>query len=265
MRLAHITDTHLNRVEKIKRYSFYNSLQPYDAVIHTGDISDGLNLYSHLSEMAEIFNKNIYFVIGNHDYWHSDFETIENKIQQLQTKHSNLHYLNDIYNLIQLNPTTCLIGDNSWYDAGWRFPKTPFIFLWDWKHIGDFNQLETTKEKYQLMKDLALQSSQRIFKKLTSALEQYQTIYLALHMPPYSEGWRNKILTPSQWFWAPYESSKLIARTIEDLANRNLYKKIIILSGHSHIERKEMISPNLELIVGKAKTGKCFISEIIYL
>lgn len=262
MKLAHITDVHLDYVDKTNRYSFYKTLKRYDGIICTGDTSNGLDLILHLSELLEEVNKPLYLINGNHDFYYSSFENVKNKLKLLKQRNNNFYYLTN-ENIIKLNGTTSLIGDDGWCDGKWRFPLTSLVFSWDWKNIWDFRDCSNKNEKYQLMFDLCLLSAQRISKKLELALHQSQTVYLATHFPPWCEGWNKKRMSLSDLFWAPYEGSKFIAKTIEDIMKREPYKKLIVLSGHCHYKRYETISNNIELRVGNAEVGKPSIEQII--
>lgn len=64
MKYAWATDTHLDRISLDERISFYQKLSSYDGVFITGDISNGKMLISHLTELLNEVDKNVYFVLG---------------------------------------------------------------------------------------------------------------------------------------------------------------------------------------------------------
>lgn len=255
---AFLTDIHCNLVLPIYFEQFCNALKniPCNGYIISGDISSGPYLEENLEFLAKIVEKPIYFILGNHDHYGVYFLETREITKNLVKRNNNLHYLTDL-ELIQLNDEACLIGDDGWYDALWKIPKTPFIFLTDWYFIKDFRSLFSFEEKLYLTRELAFQSAINLEKKLKKAIEKYNTIYMVTHIPP----WPEKSLF--DWFWKPYNSSKILSKKITEIMNNNKNKQLIILSGHTHTKRVEQISDNIQLIVGGADFGSPEVQKIL--
>lgn len=67
MRLAWLTDIHLNFLDDAERRRFLETVATQsDAVAISGDIGESPNILGYLKEMEEILRKRIYFVLGNH-------------------------------------------------------------------------------------------------------------------------------------------------------------------------------------------------------
>ena len=70
MRLAWLTDIHLNFVGTAARRALMEKVERVcDAVVISGDIAESHDVEGYLTEMEEIVQKPIYFVLGNHDFY----------------------------------------------------------------------------------------------------------------------------------------------------------------------------------------------------
>ncbi len=69
MRLAWLTDIHLNFLDSAKRPQFLETVaERADTVAISGDIGESINIIQFLNEMEAILRRPIYFVLGNHDF-----------------------------------------------------------------------------------------------------------------------------------------------------------------------------------------------------
>jgi Icc protein len=255
-----LTDTHLNFLESYKIVEFFLELkfQEADGIFLTGDISNGPNVCKHLRWLQKILDKPVYFVLGNHDYYRSSFEEVEQSVTSLVKSNESLHYLS-VEQPISLNGDTALIGHNGWYDAKWHDPLLPVVFLADWYFIDNFKLGQSNKARMQLMRDRASEAAKSIGKSLQNALRDHSTVYLLTHFPPwpyYQYGIRDN-------FWKPFNSSRIIAETIEDTMKYFPNKKLIVLAGHTHEVRYTRVAPNIELRVARAELKKPSIGNIV--
>jgi predicted MPP superfamily phosphohydrolase len=110
-KIAWITDSHLNFLEKPEREVFYTQIKEFDVsgVLITGDIAESKNICSLLNEFSTNLNQPIYFVLGNHDYYFSNVVDVRAKIQQACSLNKNLKWLGQ-GDIIQLNESTVLVG-----------------------------------------------------------------------------------------------------------------------------------------------------------
>lgn len=95
MKLAWLTDIHLNFLEAPDRLLFYQSMidSAADAVLISGDIAEASSIVTLLSEMAEAIKKPIYFVAGNHDYYRGDVTSVHQALDALTKKQVGLCWL----------------------------------------------------------------------------------------------------------------------------------------------------------------------------
>ena len=82
MKLAWVTDIHLNFLEFADRKRFYKDIvaTKSNAVLVSGDIAEATAVFGILEEMAQHIAKPIYFVLGNHDYYQSSVENVKQKL-----------------------------------------------------------------------------------------------------------------------------------------------------------------------------------------
>ena len=110
-RLAWITDPHLNHVP-VHAWDRWvdnvKSLQP-DAIVITGDISEGDDVTFQLQRITETFGVDIYFVLGNHDFYQSSIAKTRRSVIDLCRDQPKLHFLTDLMP-IELSPSVFLIG-----------------------------------------------------------------------------------------------------------------------------------------------------------
>lgn len=258
------TDLHLNF---LNRYSIINFLLSIhranvDGVFITGDISTGDKIVEHLSWMENIVKKPIYFTLGNHDFFNSNFSDVKLEIKKLCKKNQQLNYLTNINNHISLTKDIALIGHDGWYDSRWREPLTSLVFMWDWFFIKDFRSLVSNYNRMNLVRNLADEAAESIGNKLKSALVEHSTVYLLTHFPPWPE--KHYLFGEiAKNFWAPYNSSMVLANTLKSIMDNHPSKNLIVFSGHVHVKRNEMITPNIQLRVGGGAHGKAMIEDIL--
>lgn len=183
-------------------------------------------------------------------------------MSNLNKKYNNLHYLSE-ENSISLSENIGIIGHNGWYDAGWRTPILPFVFLVDWYFIHDFRFNDSNVNRISLMKYKASVATENLKFKLEKSLKTYHTIYLLTHFPPWPEKNSGGMV---EKFWMPYNSSKIVAdmlmATMQKYPNQNL----IVLSGHVHPKNtyKMKISPNIDCYIGRALSDVSKIDTIVF-
>ena len=115
MKLAWVTDIHLNFLESSDRKKFYQDVVATDsnAVLVSGDIAEAPTVSEILEEMAQHIAKPIYFVLGNHDYYQRSVENIRKTVTKLSQKNSSANYLPET-GLVQLSKNTLLLGEDCW-------------------------------------------------------------------------------------------------------------------------------------------------------
>lgn len=264
MKFAWITDPHFDFISKPQFINFALDLEEQNlaGLILTGDISNGLNIKKHLVWLQRIVGCPVYYVLGNHDRYRSSFAEV-NKITT-EINSANLLYLSRESKPITLCPKVALIGNDGWYDAYYRIPKTPIIFLLDWYFIKEFKEAKSNQDRLKFARQLAHDAAMHIAKNLLEALKEHDLIFLATHWPPWPEQYPNWFGLAEK-FWMPYNSSKIMAETLVNIMDQYPNKKLMVLGGHTHRKRIEKISHNIELQIGGVLRGMPEVQSIITL
>lgn len=255
-----LTDTHFDFINRNKLFEFFALLRQLkcDGIFISGDISTGKYLSEHISLLLKSTEIPIYYTIGNHDIYKTNFASIYKQMNNLMEEDERLHYLTSL-NCIELNKNVGLIGHDGWYDARWRAPLTNIVFYADFSQIEDFKKLKNNNERIELVRKLSDEAASSISTKLTLALSKYDTVYMITHFPPWPDDSNNL----SSKFWMPYNSSKIMSETIENIMQHHQNKNLIILSGHTHHRRNIKITDNIELRVGASTLTKPEIQDIL--
>jgi predicted phosphohydrolase len=265
MKLAWLTDIHLNFLEKDKRENFYQEIiaTKADAILITGDIAEASSLSALLEEMAAIIKKDIYFVLGNHDYYSGGINEVRNNMEIL-SKTKKLFWLPTV-GIQTLNPETLLIGQDGWADGRLGDYHNSRISLNDSRMIVDLFQEKILGKSHLLkkMQELADFDAIQLEKNLTNAIKKSpKKIIILTHVPPFKEACchEGKI---SDENWLPYFSSKVSGDILEKIAADFPSIEFLTLCGHTHSESFYQPLPNLIVKAGKAKYFGPIIQEII--
>lgn len=266
-KIAWLTDAHLNFLEPEARNIFYQKVSgaDMDAVLITGDIAEATSICKLLTEFSENVDKDIYFVLGNHDYYLGNVVKVRREVQQLCNKNKKLHWLGKP-EIIKLSHQTILLGHDGWADARYGDFDRSNINLNDSRYIAELFQASALGKaalKYEMQK-LADTDAVALEKTLQEAIAKNnpQKVIVATHVPPFKECCRYKG-KPSDENWQPYFSSKATGDVISAAAKKHPAINFLVLCGHTHT--KHAIKPfnNLEVRVGGAEYYQPEVQEII--
>lgn len=231
MEFAWLSDIHMNFLTNpgVKR-KFLDSIRDCKKPLFiTGDISDGRKLQLNLTELAEASEYPVYFVTGNHDYYHSSFKKTDALIRRMTKEHSNLVYLTET-GITPLSDTCCVIGVDSWYD-GKIVPSlcTTELAMNDFNYIEDLS-VGSRDFKIKVFQDRASNALDHLKALCEVAAKKYKKIIILSHPVPFGrmDEFKGSSLSP---FYVWHEAGAFIL----DFAERNKEKSFLWLSGHTHI------------------------------
>ena len=262
MRIIWVTDIHLNFLQPQERSAFYSSLDDSqaEAVFITGDIAEAPSLRELLLEMQRAIALPIYFVLGNHDFYHGSIEVVRRDTQDWCQVQSGLHYLTGLQ-AIELTPKTVLIGHDGWGDGRLgNYAQSP-VRLSDQELILDFQGLnrEAVMGKLQVLGD---EAAQNLGVTLSKAPDLYQEVICLTHVPPFKEAcWYQGNVGNDDWL--PYFSCKAVGDVLFEVAKDRPQVTITVLCGHTHHSGSVEVLPNLRVITGSAEYGDPCISDIL--
>ncbi len=262
MRIVWVTDIHLNFMGPKERSAFYSTLcdSHPEAVFITGDIAEAPCLREMLLEMQQAIAVPIYFVLGNHDFYHGSIEAVTRDIQALCLTQTGLHYLS-ASELVELTPKTVLLGHDGWGDGRLgNYEQSP-VTLNDQKLIHDFQGLDREAVLAKLYA-LGDEASHHIGVTLSKALDSYEEVICLTHVPPFKEAcWYQGKMGNDDWL--PYFSCKAVGDVLLTAAEDRPSATIRVLCGHTHHAGIVEMSPNLRVFTGSAEYGEPCISDVL--
>ena len=139
MKLAWMTDIHLNFLDSDARRLFYQEILKTSsyAVLISGDIAEAISVSGILTEMVDYIKKPIYFILGNHDYYRGEVDKVRESLGALTEKHDLLFWL-PAAGVQVFNNNTVLIGQDGWADG----------------RLGDYHNSRITLNDSRMILDL---------------------------------------------------------------------------------------------------------------
>jgi len=265
--LAWVTDPHFNCLKPGKVKAFGHMLRrKADCCIITGDISEGNTVCEHLTEFQEGFGGYVYFVLGNHDFWYSDFTTVRSSISKLCQENTTLKYLNEgsVYRVGH----TQLCGVDGWYDyqAG-EVDRSPRMTMREWEVMEDFASFKRQLrfgDAEPLVRYLRYlgQESAVTAREILAKCDKNQSVIFATHVPPFAEAsWHNGKLSPPETM--PLYSNIALGYVLNEWATDAQY--LTTICGHAHSKGVYKPSDKHQVLTGEAQYGNPKINKIFYL
>ncbi len=250
-KLAHCSDLHLDHLARKHGESsitefgeLINRSMDAHGIQHlmiTGDISNSSQLVDDLTQfMKTMQEKQVFFVLGNHDFYGGTFDETRAKVDKLQEKlgADKLCYVTNSEPVKLFDGKVLLTGHDGWYDGGYAdWFDHRVVVLNDEYYIKDLEVLRHNRHLlYQKLRSLAKKA---VAKLEGIELKPDQTLVFLTHVPPYPEAcsYRGK---PTNEFYLPCFSSQLLGDALFDLSvaleyeQENCGAMIQVFCGHTH-------------------------------
>lgn len=259
MKIAWLTDIHLNFLDANTRVKFYNHVNEsgVEKIIITGDIAEAKDVCGILEEFSRHVSACIYFVLGNHDYYFGSVESVRKDIRALCNQKNQLIWLGKP-EIISLSDVKILVGHDGGADARYGDFEHSTVSLNDSRLIAELYQafLLNKAELKRAMQKLADEDASILLNTLENAIHvKAKEIIIATHVPPFPEcSWHRD--RPSDKDWLPYFASKAMGDVIKSVADQNEDIQFLVLCGHTHAAKAVQISNNLSVRVGAAEYYK---------
>lgn len=268
MKLAWLTDIHLNFLDEDGREGFYQdiAMTQCDGVLISGDIAEAPSLVALLTEMVVSIDRAIYFVLGNHDYYKGQVSKVREAMTKLTIAHEKLFWLPASGQKI-LDNDTILLGQDGWADGRLGDYTNTRLELNDSRMILDLFQKKILGKFAVLekMQQLADADAMQLKNDLDQAVSRHpKKIIILTHVPPFRETclYNGEISNDD---WLPYFSSKATGDVLMQAAQANPTVKFLVLCGHTHGRAYFKPLDNLEVKVGQAEYNQPELQEIITL
>lgn len=261
-RLAWITDIHWDRVEledRAEQTEWIDAARP-DALIVSGDIGEAPSFAEFLGYLHDRLNLPIYFVLGNHDFWHGSLNQVRAAAGQLSENLANLHYLSAL-DVVPLTATAALIGYEGWGDGRAGDPLGVPDFPRDFRHIADFVGLSKA-ERIARLNRLGDEAAEHLREKLLRALNAYPQVYLVTHVPPFREASLDAYRICHQ-HKLPFYCCQAVGEMLRSMMSRYPDRQLTVLCGHTHHDCDLKVENNLRVLVKESSYTGCFPPTMI--
>lgn len=263
-RLAWLTDIHLDFLTLNQLSIFCEKIKSkiIDGYLFGGDISVAPVLIMHLKILADMLQKPIYFVLGNHDYYNGSIRQIRSDISIACRANEYLHWLPD-EGVIEISERAALIGHGCWADGRLGNAENSQVLLNDYVLINEFVNLSTS-ERFRLLNRLGDEAAVKVEKLLLKAITSFDKIILLTHVPPFKESsWYNAHISDDEFL--PHFSCFAVGQKLLEIMKKFPDKTLTVLCGHTHGKGQAHISENILVKTGGATYRKPEIQEIIEL
>ncbi|MCA9247975.1 MAG: metallophosphoesterase [Planctomycetales bacterium] len=253
-RIAWLTDIHLNFVDDDRFDEFLLALHDCDADAYLlgGDIAEAPSCLSYLEKIDRQLGKPIYFVLGNHDYYHGSIPAVREAATELCRQRPLLHFLTSGV-VIPLAQDVGLVGHDGWADGRAGNYAQSNVMLSDYRLIKEFAPMFfEPAARGKLLAALGDEAAVAIRTSLLVALERFEHVYLLMHVPPLREAcWHEGRISDDDW--APHFVCQAAGEAILDLMSRHSTHKLTVLCGHTHSDGVCRPLPNVEILTGRAE------------
>ncbi|MEP7325101.1 MAG: metallophosphoesterase [Gemmatimonadota bacterium] len=254
MRLAWATDIHLEFLTPAGLARFVVTLaeSKAEALLLGGDISQALGIEKHLRILERALERPIYFVLGNHDYYHGRVEPVRERITAITGASSLLRWLPSS-GPVGLSDTCGLLGHDGWADGRFGDYANSRVMLNDYRMIEDFIPLGPA-ERLTRMQSLAQGAADFVRAQLPRALERWQQVIFLTHVPPFAEAaWHMGKISDDDWL--PHFASRVTGEALREIMTQHPDRELLVLCGHTHSAGEVSVLPNLRVLTGGARYG----------
>lgn len=253
-RLGWATDLHVNFVTLADWERFVAEVRDahLDGLLVTGDISEAEDLSFQLRRMEAEIDVPIFFVLGNHDFYHGSIEQIRETVRDTSEQLPKLHYLTGAQP-IPLAESWTLVGDDGWADArAGDYYQSP-VRMNDFQLIQDLTGLDSKTRRKRLRREGAA-SAVRLHRLLTIAAQHSRQILVLTHVPPFLESCWYEGAHSDDW-WSPFFVNHTLGWMLRRFCTAHPGHQITVLCGHTHHAGFSQIAKNLRVWTGAAEYG----------
>lgn len=276
-RLAWLTDIHLNFVDAAAIAALESDIRfrQVDGVLISGDIAEAPSFASYLKDLQLRVGVPVYFVLGNHDFYHGSIASAREAARELTRSGIGLHYLPEA-GVVPLSETTALVGHDAWGDARIGDFLNSTIRLNDYRLIAElctrFPDLPhgpssrrselSPQELQQKLQALGDEAAAHLNHALTEALAKHRHAFVLIHVPPFRESCvYDGAVTDDNW--APHFTCDAVGKMLLEIAAAHPDRKITVLCGHTHGGVGYKPRNNLHIITGAAEYRAPIIQDVL--
>jgi Icc protein len=259
-KLLWITDIHLDFLSAPEVDRFIGKLQSEvpDVLLIGGDISVAPKVSVLLKKFEDAIDSKIYFVLGNHDFYHGSIAGLKKEIAELTKTSETLVFL-DGSQPIEISKDIMLVGHGCWADGRNGNYETSDIMLNDYFLIDELKGLSKMKRLAKLH-ELGDEAAERLRHNLNLAFEKSKNVLCLTHVPPFKEAcWYQGHVSDDESL--PHFSCKAVGDVMLGIMQKRTDSRLTVLCGHTHNPGKAQILDNLVVITGGAEYGRPAVQD----
>ncbi len=260
-RVVWLTDIHLNFLSDLRIAAFLAEVAAArpDAVLIGGDIGEAHNVCDYLGLLRASLSAPIYFVLGNHDFYHGSVRATRERVAQFCEEHSGLHYLT-VESFHKLSPHVGIVGHDGWADGRLGDYSRSLVRMLDWKLIDEL-QPHDRQTRWEVLKGLADEAAAHLRCTLPAALEQFRHVVLLTHVPPFLEAcWHEGRISDAEW--SPHFTCYAMGQAILEIMDAHPDQKLTVFCGHTHGQGEAQPRENVLVLTGGAEYGAPQIARV---
>jgi len=265
MQLDWITDPHLDHISEKDLLGFLDCLhkRPSDALLVTGDIAESRSIYEFLGLLSGAYQRPIYFVLGNHDFYGAPIPATKQKVRSVcaNVPPGILNWLTESP-VIHLNPHTVIVGHDGFYDGQLGDGRKTTLSMMDFntRHgIPELYQALTTRGNdrlFDLIRAMGQECTDFLEAQIDLALTpDIKRILILTHVPPFHESslFRGKISDSQS---VPFYVNKSLGDMLRRKSAQHPDVQFRVHAGHTHGPCYYQAEVNLSVQVGSARYEK---------
>jgi Icc protein len=259
MKLAWATDVHFDFVREAGMDHFCDGFRAAEAdgLLLTGDIAHAGILDTVLGGLERRLARPIWFVLGNHDFYGGSVDEVRARAGAL-SREAPIVWLGAV-DVVELSPRTALVGHDGWGDARFGDHAGSGVMLNDFLRIADL-RLGDRAELGRVLGRLGDESAAHLGRVLPAALERFEHVLVATHVPPFREACLHDGMVASDEF-LPYFACRATGEVLREAAARHPRRRLTVLCGHTHCAGDYRPLPNLRVVTGGAEYGRPALQE----
>jgi hypothetical protein len=265
MKLDWITDPHLDHLpDAAALIKFVDVLhaRPSDGLLITGDIAESSTLHDFLGIVSGAYQKPIFFVLGNHDYYGAWMDQTHERARLLcsMVPDGILNWMPEA-GPVELEKGVFITGVDGLYDgkegagSGTDLGMTDF-----YPHHGIMDLAQQlalgTHFLFEKLDELAHSSTSLLEQQLETAVaRRARRVLILTHVPPFlgASRFRGR---PSDPRSAPFYVNKTMGNMLLHFCGRHPGVEFELFAGHTHGKCVYQAATNLVVRVGGARYSR---------
>jgi predicted phosphohydrolase len=229
-------------------------------VLLGGDIGESQNICDYLARLHDAIPAPIYFVLGNHDYYHGSIAQVRRQVVEFCQAYPRLTFLTTS-DVVALSPHVALVGHDGWADGRLGDYPRSLVMMQDYRLIAELAGLDK-RQRWDVLQALGDEAAAHIRRVLPRAFAEDRDVVLLTHVPPWREAcWYEGRLSDDQW--APHFSCRAMGEAILECAAAHADRRLTVLCGHTHGQGDSQPAPNVQVFTGGAQYGAPEIQRIM--